>query len=76
VPEPDGVGLVVETDQAIAGCRACGVMAAAHGRREQELHDAPWPPAGPGAVAQAGVAVPRAGLSSRSTGELAPFRAK
>jgi transposase len=42
VPEPDGLGLVVETDQIVAGCRACGVLAAAHGRREQVLRDAPF----------------------------------
>ena len=40
--ERDGLGLVVETDQTVAGCRVCGVLAAAHGRREQVLHDAPF----------------------------------
>lgn len=42
VAEPDGLGLVVETDQTVAGCRGCGVLAAAHGRREQVVHDAPF----------------------------------
>jgi len=41
-PEPDGLCLTVETDQAVAGCRSCGVLAVAHGRREQLLHDAPF----------------------------------
>jgi transposase len=40
--EQDGLCLVVETDQTVAGCRGCGVVAAAHGRREQVLHDAPF----------------------------------
>ena len=42
VSEPDGLALVVETDQTVAGCRGCGVLAAAHGRREQVLRDAPF----------------------------------
>lgn len=42
MPEPDGLCLPVETDQAVIGCRTCGVLAAAHGRREQLLHDAPF----------------------------------
>ena len=42
VAEPDGLDLVVETDQTATGCGRCGVLAAAHGRREQVLHDAPF----------------------------------
>ena len=41
-PEPGGLCLTVETDQAVAGCRGCGVLAGGHGRREQVLHDAPF----------------------------------
>ena len=32
----------METDQTVTGCGRCGVLAAAHGRREQVLHDAPF----------------------------------
>ena len=31
----------VETDQAVTGCPDCGVVAIGHGRRVQQLHDAP-----------------------------------
>jgi transposase len=37
-----GLRLTVETDQQLEGCRACGVLAVPHGRREQLLHDAPF----------------------------------
>jgi hypothetical protein len=52
--------LDVETDQALAGCASCGVVAVGHCRRVVCLHDAPcFRPAGAGAVAQAGLAVCR-----------------
>jgi len=35
------VVLEVETDQLLAGCPDCGVVAVGHGRRVQVLHDAP-----------------------------------
>jgi hypothetical protein len=41
--ESGRLGRVVETEQTVAGCRTCGVLAAAHGR-EQVLHDAPFGP--------------------------------
>ncbi|WP_161387642.1 helix-turn-helix domain-containing protein, partial [Enterococcus hirae] len=34
--------VVVETDDALAGCRSCGVIATAHGRRMRVLHDVPF----------------------------------
>jgi len=34
--------LLVETDQTVAGCPQCGVIAAAHGRGVQVLHDTPF----------------------------------
>ncbi len=37
-----GVRLTVETDREIDGCPRCGVVAAAHARRTQVLHDAPF----------------------------------
>jgi transposase len=37
-----GVRLTVETDREVDGCCRCGVVAAAHGRRVQVLHDAPF----------------------------------
>jgi transposase len=40
----DGDGrlvLTVETDQTVAGCPSCGVVAVGHGRREHRVHDAP-----------------------------------
>jgi transposase len=40
--EADGLCLVVETEQALEGCHACGVVAAPHDRREQRLVDAPF----------------------------------
>ena len=40
--DDDGVlHLDVETDQSLAGCPDCGVVAIGHGRRVQVLHDAP-----------------------------------
>jgi transposase len=40
--DDDGVVRVdVETDQTLAGCPDCGVVAIGHGRRVQVLHDAP-----------------------------------
>src|SRR3954471_7040235 len=33
--------LDVETDQTLAGCPACGVVAVGHGRRVHVLHDVP-----------------------------------
>ncbi|TCN39313.1 transposase IS204/IS1001/IS1096/IS1165 family protein [Kribbella orskensis] len=33
--------LEVETDQVLAGCVSCGVVAVGHGRRVVRLHDAP-----------------------------------
>jgi transposase len=41
-PETDGLRLAVETDQDLEGCRACGVVAVLHDRREQHLVDAPF----------------------------------
>jgi len=35
------LGLLVDTDQTVAGCPQCGVIAVAHGRRVQVLHDTP-----------------------------------
>ncbi len=35
------VVLDVETDQMLAGCPDCGVVAVGHGRRVQVVHDAP-----------------------------------
>ena len=40
--DPLGVTVTVETDQTVEGCRRCGVLAVAHDRREQVLHDAPF----------------------------------
>ncbi len=40
--EADGLCLVVETDQDLEGCRACGVVAVLHDCREQRLVDAPF----------------------------------
>ncbi len=38
----DGVLVLdVETDQTLAGCGSCGVVATGHGRRVHRLHDAP-----------------------------------
>ena len=38
----DGVLVLdVETDQTLAGCRSCGVVATGHGRRVHLLHDTP-----------------------------------
>ena len=38
----DGVLVLdVETDQTLAGCRGCGVVATGHGRRVHLLHDTP-----------------------------------
>ena len=37
-----GLLLTVETDRTVEGCRACGVLAVLHGRREHWLHDAPF----------------------------------
>jgi transposase len=36
-----GLVLEVETDQVLAGCASCGVVAVGHGRRLVQLHDAP-----------------------------------
>ncbi|NVN00100.1 hypothetical protein G6035_15705 [Arthrobacter sp. SDTb3-6] len=36
-----GLSLHVETDQILAGCPACGVVAVGHGRRKVWLHDTP-----------------------------------
>lgn len=36
------LGLLVETDQTVAGCPQCGVIAVAHGRRVQVLYDTPF----------------------------------
>jgi transposase len=33
--------LTVETDQTVAGCPSCGVVAVGHGRRVHRVHDAP-----------------------------------
>lgn len=41
VREPARLVLTVETDTAINGCPACGVVAVGHGRREHRVHDAP-----------------------------------
>ncbi|NYI60256.1 transposase [Cellulomonas soli] len=41
VHEPGRVVVTVETDQVLAGCPACGVVAVGHGRREHLLADAP-----------------------------------
>jgi transposase len=35
------VVVTVESDQTLAGCPSCGVVAASHGRREHRAHDAP-----------------------------------
>jgi transposase len=37
-----GLGLTVETDQQVEGCRACGVLAVLHDRRDHVLHDVPF----------------------------------
>jgi len=59
-----GLLLTVETDRQLGGCHGCGVLAVPHGRREHLLHDAPVRASpGPGGVAQAGVALPGAGVS-------------
>ncbi len=34
--------LLVETDQTVAGCPRCGVVAESRGRRVQVLHDTPF----------------------------------
>jgi transposase len=34
--------VVVETDVGLVGCRSCGVLAVAHGRRVRVLHDVPF----------------------------------
>jgi transposase len=39
--EDGTVVLDVETDQVLAGCAACGVVAVGHGRRVVRLHDTP-----------------------------------
>ena len=38
---PDGLHLLVETDQADTGYPGCGVIAVGHGRRVRRLHDIP-----------------------------------
>jgi transposase len=37
-----GPRLLVETDQTVTGCRSCGVLAVAHGRRDHLLRDVPF----------------------------------
>lgn len=41
VREPDRFVLTVESDQDLAGCPTCGVVAVGHGRRAHRVHDAP-----------------------------------
>ncbi|MBA2699958.1 MAG: transposase, partial [Nocardioidaceae bacterium] len=41
VREPDRLVLTVETDDDLAGCPTCGVVAVGHGRRVHRVHDAP-----------------------------------
>ena len=37
-----GLRLLVETSQTVEGCRSCGVLAVAHGRRDHLLRDVPF----------------------------------
>ena len=40
-PDPTRMTLTIETNPHPAGCPECGVLAAAHGRRDHRLHDVP-----------------------------------
>ncbi len=57
--------MVVESPPGLMGCRGCGVVASSHGRRNVVLVDAPCFGRPVRGVAQADLALWRAGVSGR-----------